>query len=71
MYKVIEKFADLQDNKHLYNAGDTFPREGADIKQARFDELAGNKNKANRPLIEKVADKPKTTKRGKKENDAD
>ena len=28
MFKVISRFADLQDNNHVYEAGDVFPREG-------------------------------------------
>lgn len=54
MYKVIKYFTDLQDNRHAYNVGDTFPREGLTVKQERFDELAGSENKQGVPLIEEV-----------------
>ena len=56
MYKVIKMFADLQDNNHVYNVGDIFPREGLKVKKGRLAELAGNENKQGVPLIELVED---------------
>lgn len=53
MHKVIERFADLQDGNHIYNAGDMFPREGLEVTEERIAELAGYNNKQHRPLIEK------------------
>ncbi len=55
-YKVIHRFADLQDFNHLYNVGDIFPRIGMNVSQARLDELAGSNNKQGKPLIQKVED---------------
>ena len=52
MYRVIAQFADLQDDAHVYNPGDEFPREGVLVNQARIDELSGTKNKLGKPLIE-------------------
>ena len=51
MYKVIKLFADLQDNNHVYNVGDTYPRKGVSVTDARIAELAGNTNKQGTPLI--------------------
>lgn len=54
MYKVIEYFTDLQDNGYAYNTGDTFPREGLEVSEERFAELASSKNKRRKPLIEEI-----------------
>ena len=54
MYKVIEFLHDLTDDLHPYNAGDIFPRAGAEISESRIDELATDKNLRGRPLIVKV-----------------
>ena len=51
IYKVIKDFADLQDNKHLYHAGDTFPRAGFNVTAERLAELASTKNLAGEALI--------------------
>lgn len=56
MYKVIKLFTDLQDNDHLYNAGDVFPREGLKVSPDRLAELAGSENKQGVPLIVEVAE---------------
>ena len=53
-YKVIHYFTDLQDFNHPYNVGDSFPRIGMNVTQARLDELAGSKNKQGKPLIQKI-----------------
>lgn len=52
MYKVIYKFIDLQDDKHLYNVGDEYPRDGAKADKSRIDELKSKNNKIGVPLIE-------------------
>lgn len=63
-YIVIEQFADLLDNGHVYHPGNTFPRDGVTVKKNRLQELASDENKLHRPLIkvgdkvEKEADKP-------------
>lgn len=57
-YIVIEDFFDLQDGRHLYHAGDSFPRAGMDADAARLDELAGSNNAMRRPLIRAI-DAPK------------
>lgn len=54
MYKVIHLFTDLQDDNHLYNIGDSFPREGLQVSEGRLQELSSYQNKQGKPLIEKV-----------------
>lgn len=56
MYKVLKYFTDLQDNRHPYHEGDTFPRDGLNVSEARLEELSGSNNKQGRPLIEKIKD---------------
>lgn len=53
-YKVIHYFTDLQDFNHPYKVGDLFPRLGLKVSEDRLKELASNKNKQGKPLIEKV-----------------
>ena len=67
MYKVIKYFTDLQDNNYAYYVGDTFPRNGVDVDAERIAELASDKNRLGVPLIEEVAEKPKRTRKKKKE----
>ena len=54
MYKVISSFADLQDDRHVYKAGDTFPRKGVKVSEERIAELSSDKNRRGFPLIEAV-----------------
>lgn len=56
-YKVIVQFADLQDNGHIYNIGDDFPRKGKRrVSAERIYELASYKNKIGKPLIRKIVE---------------
>ena len=52
-YKVVKAFTDLQDNNYVYNAGDSFPRNGYKPSKERVKELASKDNKRNTVLIEK------------------
>lgn len=56
MYKVICTFADLLDNKHIYRAGDEYPRRGYSPSSDRIEELSTNRNRTRRPLIEFIPD---------------
>lgn len=56
MYKVIVRFTDLQDNNHLYEVGDTYPREGYSPSAWRYRELSSTKNKRGVVLIEKESE---------------
>lgn len=55
-YEVINPFEDLQDERHQYQPGDTFPRDGFKVSKKRLAELSSEKNKQNRPLIKAVFD---------------
>lgn len=59
MYRVIRQFSDLQDNSHLYNVGDVFPRDGVKVSAERAEELASSRNRLRIPLIEEVGGKPR------------
>lgn len=54
MYKVIERFKDLQDKNYFYDVGDTFPRKGKRPSKARIAELLGSDNRRGRPVIAEV-----------------
>lgn len=59
MYRVIAFFTDLQDNGHAYNPGDEFPRKGVKVSDERIAELASDKNRQHKPLIQSVEEKKK------------
>ena len=67
MYRVINRFFDLQDNNHAYSVGDKFPHNGIDVDAERIAELASDKNRLGIPLIEEIAEKPKRTRKKKDE----
>ena len=54
MYKEIKFFRDLKDNGHVYKVGDTFPRDGVEVSDARLSELSSSRNRQGTPLIERV-----------------
>jgi len=51
MYRVVRFFRDLEDNRHPYEVGDVYPRDGAKATAKRIKELLGSKNKLGKPLI--------------------
>lgn len=61
-YKVIKKFADLLDGKHVYEIGDVFPRDGVDVSRERLEELSSDNNKIGEPLIKEDVSKPRRAK---------
>lgn len=61
-YRVIRFFYDLTDSAHEYRVGDSFPRKGMTVSNARIKELSTGKNKLKVPLIEEV----KTVKKARK-----
>lgn len=67
MYRVIHNFYDLKDNNHAYSVGDTFPHNGVEVGAERVAELSSDKNLQGVPLIERVAEKPKRTRKQKAE----
>ena len=69
MYKVIEKFADLQDYNYVYEKGDIYPRQGHAPSDKRIEELSTKKNRLRTPLIEEipeVMEEPEVTKEPEK-----
>lgn len=62
MYKVIRSFSDLQDKNRVYNAGDTFPRDGLKVSKERIAELLSGKNRIREPLIEEIPEELEGTK---------
>ena len=66
-YKVIKHFTDMQDNNFAYQVGDDYPRKGLEVTKGRIEELATNQNRQNKPLIKKVEEKPKKSKKADKE----
>lgn len=53
-YKAIVAFVDLQDNNRVYHPGDKFPWDDKKVSNKRIIELATDKNKLHKPVIEKV-----------------
>ena len=71
MYKVVKDFTDLNDNNHVYLAGDEYPRKGVKPSAKRIDELCSKFNKRGEVLIEEVVEKeakPAKKKSAKKED---
>ena len=58
MYRVLKYFTDLQDDRHPYHVGETFPRKDLKVSKERIAELASDKNKRGEPLIEEVVEGP-------------
>lgn len=54
MYKAIEQFKDLKDDRFLYKVGDKFPRKGKRVSKARLAELLGSDNRRGHPVIAEV-----------------
>ena len=50
-YIAITRFADLQDGRRIYEAGDEYPRPGFSVSAERLAELAGSDNRVGMPLI--------------------
>lgn len=63
MYKVIVRFMDLQDENHIYEVGDTFPRDGVKVSTDRISELMSCENKIGCTLIEKIKSTRKRVKK--------
>ena len=55
-YRVIVQFADLEDKRHIYHVGDTYPRSGSAPTKERIMFLLSNQNLLQKPVIEEVAD---------------
>ena len=55
-YRVIVQFADLEDKRHIYHVGDTYPRSGSAPTKERIMFLLSNQNLLQKPVIEEVTD---------------
>lgn len=53
-YKVLIAFTDSQDNRYVYQSGDTYPHSGYVPTKERIAELSGKNNTFGTPLIELV-----------------
>lgn len=53
-YIVVKDFSDIQDDLHVYHAGDTFPRMGLEVSDERVAELASKSNKRGEILIKAI-----------------
>lgn len=53
-YQVVKSFFDLKDNKRLCEVGETYPREGLEVDEARLVELSTLSNPRREIFIEKV-----------------
>ena len=65
MYTVLVDFADLEDNGHVYKAGDTFPRKGVEPSENRIKELSTVSNKRGEQLIKKMDKAPENGENGR------
>lgn len=61
MHEVICYFTDLQDNRHPYNVGDKFPRDGLRVSEERIKELSGSNNRQHKPLIQLIKERKEET----------
>ena len=68
MYKVIQRFSDLKDGKHIYEENDIFPRKGANVSPERIQELLSSKNKMGKPVIREIEEEKTEKKETKKNN---
>lgn len=66
MYRVINNFRDLKDRQYLYRVGDEYPRPGRSASEDRIKALLTGDNKAKKPLIEEIVEKPVEKKPAKK-----
>lgn len=68
MFRVVESFSDRADSFHIYQPGDTFPRAGVEVDDARLAELSGSGNRLGHPLIERAEVEKPIRKRAKKDD---
>lgn len=61
-YEVIHAFMDLEDENHVYQVGDAYPREGEyHPNKKRRSMLLSDKNKIGVPLIKGIEEKAEST----------
>lgn len=65
MYKVINDFIDLEDDRRLYEAGHTYPRDDYKPSEQRLKVLSSKNNKAKKVLIQKAEDSKENAEKDK------
>lgn len=68
MYKVVKDFTDKTD-KHIYRAGDAYPRKGVKADEARIKELSSKENKRGEILIKEVKEQKKSKAKAKEDKE--
>lgn len=58
-YKVVRRFKETKHDGHVYEVGDSYPKEGSKATKTRLEELSTKKNKEEQIFIEEVAPKDK------------
>lgn len=58
-YKVVREFKEMKHDGHVYEVGDSYPKEGEKASKARLEELSTTKNKYKKVYIEEVVQAPK------------
>ena len=58
-YKVVRRFKETKHDGHVYEVGDSYPKEGSRATKARLEELSTQKNKYEQIFIEEAAPKDK------------
>ncbi|HCG4535560.1 TPA: hypothetical protein NJY08_004405 [Salmonella enterica subsp. enterica serovar Typhi str. AG3] len=56
-YKVIRRFKETKHDGHIYEVGDSYPKEGSKATKTRLEELSTTKNKYKKVYIEEVEEK--------------
>ncbi len=52
-YICAEKWCDLQDNEHMYELGDVYPRKGYKPSAERIEQLLDGSNPSGKSLLQK------------------
>lgn len=60
MFIALCRFADRQDNRHIYEAGEQYPRPGFEVTAERIAQLVSCDNLSGKPLI-KAVEAPEAT----------
>lgn len=69
---VVRDFTDLEDNRHIYRAGDKFPRAGVSVSEERVASLASKNNARGEALIcGDGSEKPQNGRKGASKGEAD
>ena len=65
-YVTAVKFRDLQDNDHIYQAGEPYPRKGVTATEERINQLLTGNNPSGLKLIVAVEEPKKTPRKDRK-----